>query len=51
MKNYCMCVYAHIDTLPCNNWKKQTMALNYSEMTKQMNISLVSNEVSLLKSP
>lgn len=27
------------------------MALNYSEMTKQMSISLVSNEVSLLNSP
>lgn len=26
------------------------MALNYSEMTKQVNISLVSNEVSLLNS-
>lgn len=40
----------HIETLPCHSWKKQAMALNYSEMTKQVNISLVSNEVSLLNS-
>jgi len=49
MKNYR--VYMHTDTLPRSGWKKETMALNYSEVTKQMSISLVSNEVSLLNSP
>lgn len=34
------------ETLPQAHWKKQAMALNYSEVTKQMSISLVSNEVS-----
>lgn len=31
--------------------EKQAMALNYYEIMKQMTISLVSNEVSLLNSP